>query len=328
MCYLLKPFEACSLHLKNRLIMPPMATAKADENNGAGPELLNYYNEKTKGGYFSLVIVEHCYVHERGRTRERQLSISDDSDIPGLRRLASVIRNNGSKCIVQLSHAGGLVYSDNSKMPISPSGVPVLSKESDVISIDGINEVIDAFAKAAVRAKEAGFDGVEIHSAHGYLLNQFYSPITNRRTDLYGGSLSNRIRIHIKIIEAIKQAVGNSYPIAVRLGASDYMEGGVTIEDSIAAANIFKELGVCILDVSGGLCRFDVEGLSGQGYFSPLSEAIKSKVDIPVILTGGISDPVAAEALLEQNKADLIGVGRAVLKDSNWARQAIETMIM
>lgn len=277
MSNLLKPIEACNLHLKNRLVMPPMATAKADDDNGVSRGLLDYYDEKTKGGYFSLVIIEHCYVHESGRTRERQLSVSDDKDIPGLCSLASVVRNNGSKCIVQLSHAGGLVFCRNSTMPISPSGIPVSPSDyiPDTLSIAGIYEIIDAFADAAVRAKEAGFDGIEIHSAHGYLLNQFYSPITNKRIDEFGGSLANRIRIHTEIIKAIKRAVGDSYPVMMRLGASDYMEGGATIDDSIAAANIFKKLGVCILDISGGLCRFDVEGLTGQGYFSPLSEAIK-----------------------------------------------------
>lgn len=283
---------------------------------------------KKKGGYFSLVIIEHCYEREDGRTRERQLSVSRDSDTNGLSQLAEIVHKNGSKCVLQINHAGGLVFCSNAGMPISPSGilVPTAEKGSRIMTDIDISEVIDAFIKAAVRAKNAGFDGVEIHSAHGYLLNQFYSHITNKRTDSYGGDVNNRIKIHLQIIEGIKEAVGDSCPIMLRLGASDYMEGGTTIEVSIIAAAEFKKAGISILDVSGGLCRFDPQGFSGQGYFSPLTQAIKQAVDIPVILTGGISEVAAAEALIHQGKADLIGVGRAVYKDSTWVRRAVNSL--
>jgi len=180
------------------------------------------------------------------------------------------------------------------------------------------------FKSAAIRVQKTGFDGVEIHSAHGYLLNQFFSPLTNRRKDEYGGDVYNRIRIHLEIIEEVREGVGEDFPILLRLGASDYIEGGVTIEDSLIAAREFEKVGVDIIDVSGGLSGYQVEGLTGQGYFSPLSEEIKKIVSIPVILTGGITDAKAAEELLLQSKADLIGVGRAILKNSKWAKNAIE----
>ena len=191
---------------------------------------------------------------------------------------------------------------------------------------DEINTIIKEFKNSAVRTKQAGFDGVEIHSAHGYLLNQFLSPLTNKRTDEYGGDLKSRIKIHIEIIKAVREAVGEEFPILLRLGASDFKEGGTTIEDSKVAAVEFEKAGIDILDISGGLFGYKVEGLEGQGFLSPLTEEIKKVVSIPVILTGGVTEAQAANELLEQDKADLIGVGRAIYKDSNWAKEAIKSL--
>jgi 2,4-dienoyl-CoA reductase-like NADH-dependent reductase (Old Yellow Enzyme family) len=152
------------------------------------------------------------------------------------------------------------------------------------------------------------------------------SPLTNKRTDEYGGDISNRIRIHLQVVEAMRSAVGPDFPIQVRLGASDYTEGGTTIEDSRIAARAFAKAGVDVIHISGGFVGYTPPGLSGQGYFAPLSEAIKSAVSIPVILTGGITEVEAAEKLLKEKKADLIGVGRAILQDSTWAERAIKSL--
>jgi len=203
---------------------------------------------------------------------------------------------------------------------------PWNGKTPKVLNKQEIIGIIDAFKEAARRVKEAGFDGVEIHSAHAYLLNQFLSPITNNRTDQYGGTVQNRIFLHLQIIEAIRTVVGSDFPILLRLGACDFKEGGTTIEHSQIAAKEFEKAGITILDISGGLLGFTSPESSSQGYFSPLTEAIKKVVSIPVILTGGIIDSQAVQQLLEDGKADLIGVGRAVLKNSNWAKQAIESL--
>ena len=325
MSYLIKPMQAGTLYLKNRLVMPPMATSKCGEDGFVSEELLKYYDEKSSGGYFSLIIIEHSYVREDGKLKEGQLSVSKDRDIDGLKKLAETIHKNGSKCVMQISHSGGQIFWKNPNTPLSPSGIQIPPGEipAKEMTKDDIREIIEAFKDAAVRVKKAGFDGVEIHSAHGYLLNQFYSSLTNKRKDAYGDSLQNRLRIHLEILQSVREAVGEDFPILLRLGAADYMEGGTQIEDSIIAAKEFKNAGVCLLDISGGLCRYDVAGLSGQGYFAPLSYAIKQAVDIPVILTGGIKEAGAAEALLAEGKADFIGVGRAVLKDSTWAKNAM-----
>lgn len=330
MTHLLEPLQASSLTLHNRLIMPPMATAKSEEDGGISQAVLDYYQEKSNGGYFSLIIIEHSFISPKGKASKNQLSVADDHVLEGLRSLAEVIHNNGSKTVMQINHAGSATTQEIiGEIPVGPSPVPHprngnTPKELTKQEITGI---VQAFQDAARRVKEAGFDGVEIHSAHGYLLNQFFSPLTNKRTDEYGGTIHNRIRLHLQVIEAVRAAVGNDFPILLRLGASDYKEGGITIEDSQIAAKEFEKAGISILDISGSFLGYTSPLTSEQGYFSPLTEAVKKVVSIPVILTGGVTESLAAEQLLVAEKADLIGVGRAVFKDSQWAKQAIETLV-
>lgn len=329
MAYMLKPIQTERLTLANRLVMPPMATSKAEADGKVSQGILDYYTEKSEGGYISLINIEHSFIMPEGKASEQQLSVADDSVIEGLRRLADAIHKNGSKTAMQLNHAGSAATEEvTGTTPVGPSAVANPRKGSmpRELSREEIAGIVEAFGNAARRVKAAGFDGVEIHSAHGYLLNQFLSPLTNKREDEYGGDVYGRIRIHLQVIETVRKAVGDDFPILLRLGASDYMDGGTPLEDSKAAAREFEKAGVDIIDISGGFCGYIVQGLTGQGYFSPLSEAIKEVVSIPVILTGGITEIQAAEQLLADKKADLIGVGRAILKDSDWARNAIESL--
>ncbi len=329
MSYLLKPIQAGPLQLANRLVMPPMATAKADPDGKASQAVIDYYAEKSHGGYLSLIIIEHSYINAEGKASSNQLSIADDSMVKPLHALSEVIHRNGSRTAMQLNHAGSAARKEiTGTTPVAPSAV-MNPRQGDMpreLTRKEIAGVIEDFHNAARRVKEAGFDGVEIHSAHGYLLNQFFSPLTNRRSDKYGGNVHNRIRIHLEVIEAVRAAVGENFPILLRLGASDFTPGGTTIEDSQIAAREFENAGINILDISGGFSGYNVPGLTGQGYFSPLTEALKKFVTIPVILTGGITEAQAAEKLLADGKADLIGVGRAILKDSSWAQQAVESL--
>jgi NADPH2 dehydrogenase len=243
--------------------------------------------------------------------------------------LAGVIHRNGVKGIMQINHVGSAAKEEIiGTTPVGPSAVanPRQGGIPHELTSKEIADLVIAFADAARRVKAAGFDGVEIHSAHGYLLNQFFSPLTNRRTDEYGGIVYNRIRIHLQVIAAVRAEVGKDFLVLLRLGASDFTPGGTTVEDSQIAAREFEKAGIDILDISGGFSGYTVAGLSGQGYFAPLTEAVKKVVSIPVILTGGITQVQAGEALLAEGKADLIGVGRAILNDSNWARQAVESL--
>lgn len=329
MALLLEPLETASLSLANRLVMPPMATRKAEPDGRVNQDLLDYYDDKSRGGYIALIIIEHSYISQEGKAHYNQLSVAGDSVIDGLQKLAAVIHHNGSKAVMEISHAGCQAEEEvTGAAVVGPSAVvnPRRGNIPRELTVKDIAKIVQDFHAAADRVKKAGFDGVEIHAAHGYLLNQFLSPLTNKREDEYGGSLSNRIRIHLEVIKAARAAVGEAFPILMRLGASDLTEGGMTIADSQLAAREFEKAGVDILDISGGFCGYIVPGLSGQGFFAPLSEAVKKAVSLPVILTGGVTEAQAAEKLLAAGKADLIGVGRAILQDSKWAQNAVESL--
>jgi 2,4-dienoyl-CoA reductase-like NADH-dependent reductase (Old Yellow Enzyme family) len=329
MHHLLEPLTVGPVTLANRLVMPPMATAKASPDGRVSRAMLDYYAEKSAGGYLPLIIIEHSYIKPEGKAHENQLSVVEDATIDGLRELATVIHHNGSKAIIQMNHAGSAAKEEViGTTPVGPSAVanPRQGGIPRELTLEEISDLVTAFANAARRAKTAGFDGVEIHSAHGYLLNQFFSPLTNRRTDEYGGPVVNRIRIHLQVITAVRAVVGEDFLVLLRLGASDFCNGGTKAADSQLAAREFEKAGIGILDISGGFSGYTVPGLTGQGYFAPLTEAIKKVVSLPVILTGGITQVQAAETLLAEGKADLIGVGRAILNDSNWARQAVESL--
>lgn len=308
--------------------MPPMATAKSDKDGRIGEGILDYYDEKSQGGYLSLIIIEHSFITQQGKASEGQLSVVDDNLVEDLKKLSNIIHRNGSKAVMQINHAGSAASKAvTGYEPVGPSAIanPRIGTVPKELTKKEVKVIIEDFKNAAFRVKEAGFDGVEIHSAHGYLLNQFFSPLTNMRTDEYGGDVIGRIKIHLEVIKAVRDAVGDDFPILLRLGASDYMKAGSTIEDSKIAAQEFEKAGVDILDISGGFCGFIVPGLTGEGYFSSLTEAIKKVISIPVILTGGITDVKAAEKLLSEQKADLIGVARAIYKDSKWAEKAIKS---
>ena len=327
MPYLLEPLTTGKLHLKNRLVMPPMATSKAESNGSVSQALLDYYDEKSRGGAIGLVIIEHNYISVQGQNRAGQPSVADYGMIAGLSRLAGVIHRNGSKTALQINHVGGAPGEDLPGVErVAPSDVPNPLGEGALkaraMTHDEISAIPALFAAAALRAKAARFDGVEIHSAHGYLLNQFFSPATNRRTDEYGGDVHGRIRLHLEVIAAVRETVGEDYPILLRLGAADYMEGGSTVADSVIAAVAFEKAGVDMLDVTGGITGYMRPGHTEPGYFAELSQPIKDAVSIPVILTGGVTEPEQAEQLLADGAADLIGVGRAILKDSDWALRA------
>lgn len=326
-----QPLKVKNTIFKNRIVMPPMATSKCI-NGKVTQDLIEYYQMKAQGGYLGLIITEHQYVSKDGMADLGQISIADDSDIEGLSKVVAAIHQYDTKVIAQISHSGSAANKLETGLDvISASALikPGSTKPTNTIPIamdhDMIKRVIDDFAKAAKRAELAGFDGVQIHSAHGYLLNQFYSPLANLRHDDYGGSLTKRVRIHLEIIAAIKAIVSDDFLITLRLGASDYMEGGSTIKDGVAAAKLFAAAGVDILDISGGFGGFKREAVLDPVYFSDASLAIKEEVSIPVILTGGITDKQTAESLLLNKKADLIGVGRAILKDNDWAKKVIES---
>ena len=315
-----KPVMLGNLELPNRLVLPPVTIFKASEEGLIGEVSLQHYREKTEGGAFGLVIVEHSYVSREGRASAGQVSAAEDRTIDGLRQVAETIHRNGSRAVLQLNHAGGYTSREvTGSQPMAPSALRLHPQYTDiprVMTKEDILAVEEAFVRAAERTKAAGFDGVEIHSAHTYLLNEFYSPLSNRRTDEYGAaSMENRLRIHTEILQKVRGAVGADFPILIRLGGCDYQEGGSTIEDAVAAGVLLQAAGADAIDLSGGLCRYILPDRKEPGYFRDMSIAVQAAVSVPVILTGGVKTVRQAEQLLRDGAADMIGIGRAAMTD-------------
>ena len=321
--------EMTNLTIKNRLAMPPIATYKTNDGL-VGQELIDYYNARSEGGNIGLLVTEHSYICEQGKMSKGQVSVARDDVVSDLKKLTSVIKKNGTKTICQINHAGSAANPEITGMEIvgpSPIALPRTPMPANPIvphelTKDEIKEIIKCFADAARRVKEGGYDGVEIHSAHGYLLNQFYSPLTNKREDEYGGSLDKRLNIHREVIRAVRKEVGPNYFVSIRLGGSDYMEGGSTIEDAVYACKVFEDEGVNLISLTGGMCRYTRVDNTEPGYFKDMSKAVKKVVKIPVLLTGGVKKIEEAEDLLNEGAADIIGVGRELLKDPKWADKA------
>lgn len=319
-----EPVSVGTLTLANRLVMPPMATAKADESGRVTEELCEYYRERAKYSKVGLIITEHSFIHMQGRAHPRQTSLADDAAIDSFRRLTACIHDENVRVFAQINHAGAAAERKTTGMAtVGPSAVchPKRPEETpQAMTTEQIHEATKWFAQAALRAKKAGFDGVEIHSAHGYLLNQFFSPLMNRRTDEYGPqSVENRTRFHREVLCAVREAVGREFPVAVRLGGCDYTDGGSTIEDCAEACRILEACGADLIDLTGGMNGYVRAGHDEPGYFRDMSAAVKRTVRVPVLLTGGITTVAQAEQLLEDGCADLIGVGRAIFRNPHWA---------
>lgn len=327
MALLFTEFQLKGLRLKNRVVMPPMANNLATEAGEVTDRLVEHYARRA--ATVGLIIVEHAYTLPEGRINANQLGVYDDGLVAGLRRITEAVHQAGGKVALQITHGGSAAPAEViMQAPVAPSPVPhpLGGDLPTPLRVEELGRIVEAFARAARRVKEAGFDVVEVHGAHGYLLNQFYSPLTNHRTDEYGGSRGARLRFPLEVARAVRTAVGPEYPVFFRLGADDRLPGGLTVEDAVWAAPLLAEAGVDLLDVSGGICGSRPEGLSGQGYFSPLSAAVRKVSAVPVLLTGGITEPAAAEELLRRGRADLVGVGRALLRDPDWAVKAMATL--
>lgn len=326
---LLTPLHIRNLTLRNRIVMPPMANNKATMAGDVTDAIIEHYAARTRD--VGLIIVEHSYVAQTGRTHPSQLGINEDSNVPGLIRLAAAIRAAGTECAIQITHAGSRTTPQAcGAQPEGPSAVPPPPAAAGVeyaapreLSVEDIRALTAAFGQASRRAKRAGFGAVEIHGAHGYLLNQFMSPLTNHRHDAYGGDRHTRLRFTVEVVAAVRAAVGPDYAIWYRLGADDMVPGGLTVDDAVFAAPRLVEAGVDVLDISGGMLGSRPPGLAGEGYLSHLSRAVKSAVKVPVMVTGGIVSAVTADRLVRQGAADLIGVGRALLADPEWAAKAV-----
>lgn len=324
MSTLFSPLTLRSCMVPNRIAMPPMASETGTESGTVTDATIDYYVARARAGV-GLVIAEHTYVTCRGRRSRNQLAIYSDNHVPGLTKLADAVKREGSIVGIQITHAGASARGELiGCTPEAPSNVaiPGQSVVPEAISIEAIPDLQKAFVEAAVRARNAGFQMVELHGAHGYLLNEFLSPLTNTRSDGYGGSRDGRLRFALELTEQVREAIGPDTILAYRLGADDGMPGGLTLHDTCWAAPKLVEAGVDFLDISGGLSGSGRGLEAAEGYFTHLSDAIRRVVKVPVMVTGGIVNPSTANAIIESGKADVVGIGRAMLSDAGWAYKA------
>ncbi len=330
MATLLTPLSFSTLTLRNRIVMPPMWSGQAESDGRITDKIIEYHRLRAAAGC-GLVIVEHSFVHPGGRHTMTQIGSYSDEMVEGLQQLASAIRKEGAVAALQISHAGSRVAvevlqilkpvsSSPIQHPYDPTG-PI----PDDLTKTQIQEIVAAFGMAASRAKSAGFDAVEIHAAHGFLLSQFLSPLTNRRKDEYGGEVQNRSRLHLEVLAEVRRKVGPRFPIFMRLGAHDETAGGLELWDTCNTAARLSAAGIDLIDVSGGLQGSRGVG-KGPGYFVPYAQAVKARVTVPVMVTGGIQEPAFADRIIRDEKADLVGIGRGMLEDPDWARKAIAAL--
>jgi 2,4-dienoyl-CoA reductase-like NADH-dependent reductase (Old Yellow Enzyme family) len=330
---LLTPARIGSVEIRNRIVMPPMTTRLADKDGHVTDDSIAYYMARVRGGV-GLVTVEMASPERAGRHRVRELGIYDDRFLPGLTRLVDEIHRGGGKCSIQLGHGGGHTRFDIcGEMPVAPSAIPhpVYEVTNQTIvpramSVMDIHHTVQAFAAAAARAEKAGFDVVEIHAAHGYLISQFLTPFENRRTDQYGGPLENRARMGLEVLRACKAAV--KIPVIYRLSVDDYFPEGIDFNDGKQVALWAAEAGADALHIAAGHYRSLPSGARmippmeyPDATFLPYAALIKREVRIPVIAVGRLGDPATAEEAISSGKADFVALGRTSIAEPDWVEK-------
>ena len=317
------PIRINTLLIKNRIVFPAMCTKYAAPDGGVTERMLRYYEERAKGGA-GLVTIEATSVDPTGNSFSRGLSIADDARLPGLTDLARRVKRHGARISIQLQHGGraALPQFSGHAVPLV-SAIPGVTPydNSVILSEEEIARLVECWGKAAIRAREAGFDAVEIHGAHGYLISQFLSPYTNRRTDGYGGSLENRMRFALEVCRKVRESVGPDFPVTYRMSAVEGLPGGTTLEDSVALAKRLVADGIDALHVSVGLreTNFMVSppACVEKGWNAPLSRAVRDGIEaaVPVIVAGRVADEQTAQGIIDRGDADMVAMGRALIAD-------------
>ncbi len=320
--HLFSPYGINNLKLENRAVMPAIGTGYGAKDGTVTEQLIAYLERRAQGGV-GLIITEECAIDPRGRNMGREIGVWDDSFIPGLSRLAETVHRHGSKIALQLHHAGReTVEGVAGAKPEAPSELPSLiyNQPTEAMTIDRIREIVNAYAMGAYRAKMAGMDAVEIHGAHGYLVHQFMSPFSNRRTDIYGGSDENRARFYLEILRAAREKVGPDFPIIARLSAEECIKGGFELDFTKWLAPRLVEAGASALHVSVGV--YTTPGLltiassdTPEGFNLFRAREIKQAVKVPIIGVGRIIDPRMADEAIARGDADLVAMGRQLLAD-------------
>ncbi|MDO9109524.1 MAG: NADH:flavin oxidoreductase [Desulfatirhabdiaceae bacterium] len=316
--------EINGMKLANRFVRSATWEGMASIEGAVTPKLIDTMTDLARGGV-GLIISGHTYIKQEGQAGPWQLGVYNDALIPGLLEMTAAVHEAGGKIVMQLAHAGNFAPEKlTGQAPVVASDYEGLSRTPrKELSTQNIQDLVAAFADAARRAKSAGFDGVQIHAAHGYLLSQFLSPIFNRRQDGYGGSIENRARIHVEVIHAVRKAVGKDYPVLIKMNCADFAENGLSLEDSLVAGALFADAGLDAIELSGGLLtggklspsRPGIHSADKEAYFREELSAFKKNIRIPLILVGGIRSVEVAEKLVADGSADYIAMCRPLIRE-------------
>lgn len=321
---LFTPIQVGKIEIPNRFVRSATHDFMANRDGSASDRQVTLF-ENLARGEVGLIITGHAYIHPAGIASPFQTGVDRDDRIDGLNRITEVVHHYPSRIFLQLSHAGRQTTPKICGCtPFAPSAVyePTFKVMPKEMSPEDIRGVVDDFIQASRRAAQSGFDGVQLHCAHGYLLSSFISPYTNRRTDEWGGSLSNRLRIVREIIEGIRGSLDNEFPLIVKLNSSDFLSDGLTLEESIEIAKILEEKGVNGIEVSGGMAEAGkgsvwkgLREVDEEGYFVESASLIKEAVTIPVIGLGGIRTFSNMERFINEGNADLVSMSRPLIRD-------------
>ncbi|MFD2170830.1 NADPH dehydrogenase NamA [Tumebacillus lipolyticus] len=309
------------LEIKNRIMMSPMCQYQAQEDGTVTPWHFVHYGARAIGGV-GLVMIEASGVEARGRISTRDVGIWSDQHIAGLKGIVDFGKSYGAKMAIQLAHAG--TKAETPEQNVAPSAYTRFERYQTphALSRGEIAEIVEKFRQAAERAVTAGFDAVEIHGAHGYLIHQFLSPITNKREDEYGGSMENRLRFAKEVIAAIKAVIPEEMPLLMRVSAVEYSEEGYSLDEMIEMVKHFKAAGVDLVDVSSGGSLPEAPPAIYPGYQLSFAEAIRRGANIPTIAVGILEHPALAEEAVRNERADLIAIGRELLRNPHYAKSA------
>lgn len=319
--HLFSPFAIRELQLQNRIVMPALASFLVAPGGSVTEKTLEHYRRRAAGG-LAMLIVEAAAVAPEGIVSETQLRIDDDRFIEGLASLARVIKSSGARAAIQLHHAGRQTKAKLiGRLPLAPSPLPcpAIPGEVEALSQEGIRRIVSLFGEAARRAVEAGFELIEVHGAHGYLVNQFLSPFSNVRDDDYGGDTQRRARFAVEVLEEVRRRVGASFPISFKISAKEFVPGGLDVEESVEIVRLLTQAGVDVVQVSAGNDAtpewISQPMLVKRGCLVDTAFAVKKAVDIPVMAVGRINGPRLADEIIREGKADLVCMGRALLAD-------------
>jgi 2,4-dienoyl-CoA reductase (NADPH2) len=319
---LFKPMKLKGLRLKNRITMAPLYLGYAASGGKVSPLLIYHYKLMAQSGA-AMIVVENASITEGGSGGPRTIRCDHNRYLAGLEKLAAAIKDQKSRACLQLNHAGRFAHVPD---PVAPSPIPAFKKTPRELSTKEITTIAKQFANAALRVKKAGFDLVELHGGTGYLLAQFVSPRTNKRTDRYGGSLSNRIRFPLEVLKRVQDQVGD-FPVGYRFLADEWLPEGLQLKESAVLARELGKNGIAYISTMGGTYESFylpevVKKSKKPGYMVSLASAIKKNVRVPVIAAGRISTPTRAESILRTGKADLIGLARVLWVDPKWPQKA------